>query len=375
MAPAPPRIDPDIERQLGDLAGSSALYPFRFDPLHDTILFLQATPALFRTASFLDERMVPKNAKGAWVPLARVQRLIEGAGPTAEETLRPLHFIFHISHCGSTMLSRLLDLDTRIHPLREPLPLRDLAVLADDLDTAHGALSQTGFADRLALFMRLWRRAAAPAQTVVLKATSAAQRLAPQLLAARKTTAPKAVTLFLPAEAHIATLLAGPNNLIDMRAWARERMIRLARLAGPPPSPLHALSPGELSAMTWAAERLTQHGMVQDCGSAVLDLDFEDLLSAPEVVLTRVAAHFGLDPDANIFKGAAQSPAMTQYAKAPEHAYGPGLRADVLKAARTEHGSEIAKGLKWLDRYAAVSQEVSKVLSEKAPQVGHQPTP
>ncbi|MGF1456136.1 MAG: hypothetical protein ACFB6R_12270 [Alphaproteobacteria bacterium] len=363
MAPVPPRIDPEVDARLKDLACDPALYPFRFDPLHRTILFLLADPALFRQASFLDERMVPTGSKGGWVSLDRIKAILASVSAADRAVRRPLHFIFHTSHCGSTLLSRLLDQDQRVLSLREPLPLRDLAVLFDDLDTDHALWSGGDFDSLVETFGALWSRAPARVEAVTVKATSATQRLAPALLSAWS--GAKAIAISLKPEPHIATLLAGPNNLTDMKAWGRERMIRLVRLAGPAPSPLHTLSPGEWAAFTWAAERLTQRDWFADetLAPRLLDIDFDDLLAQPGAVMGRVFHHIGVTPDTDYLARIAQTPAISQYAKAPEHAYGPGLRAEVLRTARREQAVEIAKGLNWLERYAAGAPVLEKALN------------
>ncbi len=66
----------------------------------------------------------------------------------------------------------------------------------------------------------------------MLKATSSAARIAPQLLAAR----PNAVALYmyLPAEPYLATLLAGENSPLDLRRHEAERRARLAAHLGGP---------------------------------------------------------------------------------------------------------------------------------------------
>ncbi len=80
----------------------------------------------YRAASFLDDRMLTAQSKGAWVPLEQVMEKAQRI------EARPLHFIFHTGHVGSTLLSRLLGETGGVLSLREPLPLRSLA---DAFDT------------------------------------------------------------------------------------------------------------------------------------------------------------------------------------------------------------------------------------------------
>ncbi len=359
----------DIERDFEKLRDKADLYPFRLDLVQQAILFVRVDPAAMRAAPFLDERLLTPQSEGRWFAL---QQALAQLSPQAlaASALAPIHFLFHISHCGSTLLSRMVDEATDAFGLREPLPLRDLAEAHDLLGRPEARLAPEAFDQILGAFVTLWRRTPKPADgraspAVTVKATSSAQRLARPLL--RLAPQARAVTLYLSAESHIATLLGGPNNIFDMRAWGPERMTRLAAIAGPPPSPFHALSPGELAALTWAAERVWQKKLHADpaLASRLVDVDFEHLLAEPAQTLEAVCRHFGLEPDPAYLARLPDAPVMRAYAKAPEHAYSAELRAQVLAEARREQAGEIAKGLDWLKAYAATAPaDVSAALSD-----------
>jgi hypothetical protein len=137
-----------------------------------------------------------------------------------------------------------------------------------------------------------------------------------------------------------------------LRGMGGERITRLARIAGAPPKPLHALSLGELAAMTWMVERLAQTAAIAAAPDRVLALDVAALLADPSGTVGQVAAHFAIEADARAIDAIADSPALTRYSKAPEHAYSPALRAEILADARVRWRDEIAKGMAWLDEYA-----------------------
>ena len=323
-------------------------FPFRVDFVRRAVLLLNLSPAQLRDSVFLDERVLGKNPQGGWTSIEDFV-----AQSTPAEKLAPIQFIFHLSHCGSTLLSRMIDEATGALGLREPLPLRDLAVAQDRLGASDALLSQEGFDDLLKAFLTFWRRRRKSVDGAVhIKLTSSAQRLAPALF--RCAPDAKALTLNVSAKNHIATLLAGPNNICDMRMWGPERMARLTMMAGPPPSPFHALSAGELAALTWGAERATQTRLLADpvVQPRLLDVDFDTLLNAPAETLGAVCAHFGLSADKAYLDNLPNAAILKKYAKAPEHEYSPVLREQILEQARRDHAQEIAKGLDWLKVYA-----------------------
>jgi hypothetical protein len=313
------------------LAQSAALYPFALDAARDALMLVEMAEADYRAASFLDERL---GKRGAWVPAARVTEALSGA-----RDIRPLHFIFHAGHVGSTLLSRMLDETGAVLSLREPLPLRDAAV--------------EGFLETL---LRLWERGFPGTEAVVLKATSSAERLGARLLAMRPQA--RAVLLNVSAESYLATMLAGANSAADLNAHGPERWQRLGgHLGAPAPRPRTL---GELAAMSWLAERLTQARIAQAFGARVLAVDFDRMLASPAQALSDVLRHFGL---ASETAGAiAAGATLMRYSKAPEQAYGPALRQRALDDARRLYPSEINAAIGWLQALGMEYASVAAIL-------------
>lgn len=303
---------------LAGLADSAALYPFALDPARGALMFVAMDGAAYRAASFLDLRL---GLRGDWVPIARAEQAMRG-----RRDVRKLHFIFHAGHVGSTLLSRLLDATGRVLPLREPMPLR---VLADDFSPA-----------RMELLLRLWERGFSDVEAVVLKATSAAERLAVPLLRARPEA--RAVMLNVPAETYLATMLAGEDSAKDLNALGPERLHRLAALLNAAPPRPKTL--GELAAMSWLAEKLTQVKAMGEIGERILQVDFDQMLESLPQTLARVLVHFGIDAPTP-----PSGPVLSRYSKAPEHEYSPALRRNVLDEARAAFAPEIREALEWLE--------------------------
>jgi hypothetical protein len=257
-------------------------------------------------------------------------------------------------------VSRLLDASGVVLPLREPLPLRTLAEAGDTLGQPESLLSESQFLQLLDTFGRLWSRGYAGTRCVVLKATSATARIAPMLL--QRQPESRAIFLNVRAEPYLATLLAGANSAADLRGHAAERMRRLRRFIATPVAPLHALTPGELAAMSWLAESLTRRATLAQFGDRLLAVDFDELLTDVPRGMQRIAAHLRLPGDADWLRHIASDPALTRYSKAPDHPYSPALRAEILQQARAEQRSEIANGLRWLVRLAQQEARVAEVL-------------
>lgn len=340
---------------LAQLPQSPDVYPQKIDLASMMVLLVQLDAATYRAASFLDDRILGPATKGGWVA---VDRVAEGTRRVA--TPRPLHFILHTGHVGSTLVSRLLDETGVVLSLREPLPLRTFADAYDLLRRVDSLLSRPQFDLALDMLLRLWARGYAGTRSVVVKATSSASRLAAPILT--RDGSARAIYMNLRAEPYLATLLAGQNSWIDLRGHAPERIRRLQARVAAPLAPLHALSLGELAAMSWLAESWTQRDLLKQFPERVSALDFDQFLANVEAGMVRVVGHFGLELDPGAVSVVARSPVLTRYSKAPEYAYTPGVRGEVLRESRRGNGEEIRKGIAWLERLARSDPAIAEIV-------------
>jgi hypothetical protein len=345
-----------LEQVRDGLLGDPSIYPQNLHLAREAILFLRVDRPALSAASFLDDRILTPQAQGRWVRFGELAPWMEGASPRL-----PLHFIFHAGHVGSTLVSRLLDEAGGVHSLREPMTLRVLAEAVDDAG-APDALASTGQVESLLhWFSVLWSRGYADTKAVVLKATSSAQRLAPVLL--KHAPNARAITMNLKPEPYLATLLSGENSYIDLRGHGPERYRRLARLAAPPPTPLSAMSLGEIAALTWLVEALTQSEAQRAFGARILPLDFDAFLNDPTAAMRGVCAHLGLAPAETFFAAVPDSSVLQRYSKAPDRAYTPAFRAQLLAQSRQLNADEIRKGMSWLEAFAQHSPAAAHALS------------
>lgn len=346
------------ESLLVRLTATPDAFAQKLEFVRESFLVIELTEAAYRAASFLDDRILSPSTRGGWLPFDRVLQAAQSA-----VDLKPLHFIFHTGHVGSTLVSRLLDETGAVLSLREPLPLRALADAYDGLRYPESLVSPARFDELLAGQLRLWSRGYAATRCVVVKATSSTARFAPAILARSDI---RAIYLNQGAESALATLLAGQNSLLDLRGHGPGRMRRLSSRLGCTLAPLYELSPGELAAMSWLAESLCRRDVLAGFPNQVIAVDFDAFLADVAGGMRRVLAQFELPIDERELSALATSPVLTRYSKAPEHAYGPAQRAALLQEARRGHREEIEKGLAWL---AALAQEHEVVAAVLAPEV------
>jgi hypothetical protein len=336
-----------------DLSETITIHPYRIDMVRDRLLLLRLTLEQMNGAAFLDQRVQEGKPPGAWLAWERVSAIMAGRQPGAAA-----HYLFHVGHCGSTLVSRLLG-ELGVTALREPLPLRTLAETHMGLDAPESRWSRPTFDTRLTLLTSLFDRGAGP-RTV--KATSFCSDLAISILASHGDR--RATVVFTALRPYLANVLAGPASRVELQTMAPMRHRRLRTHVGDGIAPLHGMSPGQVAAMSWMTE-MTALAAVPD----VIDpgrlayIDFDRFLVDAGPQLRRLADHVqpGI-PDEQLFAAVSGS-TMTRYSKAPEHAYDARLRQEVLADGERRFGDEIRSGLAWCERVADRSPAVARALA------------
>jgi hypothetical protein len=326
------------------LAESPELFPHALDLKSGAVTLVRLSKADYENASFLDGRIAASRPSRS-LPWPALARAVDEANLTES-----CHFIFHIGHCGSTLLSRLLGRHPSLLSVREPEILRTLAL-------ARGATPTDPY---LAPLLKLWSRAFDKDARALVKATSFVSDLAIEILA--RPYAPRALVMGVSPDTYLATIFGGENAPSEARALAPFRLARLNQRLGAKWR-LEDMSEGEIIAMSWACEATALGAAAEAAGSRVLRLDFDRFLIEPHATLSRAFEHFGVRPDAEELNAILAGPEMRTYSKAPEFAYDSALRQAVLDQGRSKYAAEIRRGLQWLDRAASESPELGKVFS------------
>lgn len=336
----------DPARALAEaLAASPELFPFALDLRGDVVTLLKLSRADYQELSFLDQRIAGPSRPARALPFAELVQAVESAG-LAERC----HYVFHLGHCGSTLLSRLLGRHPVMLSLREPDILRTLAL------TRNPALVNA----RLPVFLKLWSRTFDPAAQALVKASSFVSDLATGILA--RPYAPRALAMGVAPETYLATIFGGENAPAEARALAPFRLARLnARLGSA--WQLEAMSAGEMVAMGWACEASALAAAAEAAGSRVMVLDFDRFLAGPHSMLSRAFEHFGARARAQEIDTILAGPEMRTYSKAPEFAYDSALRRAVLDQGRAQHSAEIRRGLDWLNRAARAHPQLERAIN------------
>lgn len=344
----------DLTWWLQNLDADKEIFPHQFDIFSDKILLVKLSDQEIRHASFLDQRALTPQTQGAWLPWNDITQSIPDRPYAAP------HFIFHMGHCGSTLLSRLLEQLSPMRALREPLVLRSLAEEQAHQSTGLSFWNKQDFLNRFDQLLYLLSR---PPTPCIIKATSMCTDL--MKVALTRATETKVAFVFIPPETYISALLGGSNALTDLRGFARIRATRLQQMLKTPIS-LASLSLGQLAAMSWLCETASACQALDNAPKkgAIKTINFDNFLIAPQQQLTSLSQHFNIQINEETISAVLASDVMRTYSKAPEHPYDTDLRRKILQDSMINYASEINNGIVWLKEMSSQHVLAAKAFKE-----------
>ncbi len=274
--------------------------------------------AAYARSIFLDDRIQPLAPGAMRVPLAMLKPR------PAQRTA----WIFHIAHCGSTLLARALDELGGGLVLREPLALRQAGVAPDPA--------------RLALVLAMLGKRYPGAGATLVKANVPVNFILSEIAAAD----PEAPALLIHfgLRDYLLAILRSDNH----RQWLRRVTGELSLYLGD----LADLGDGELAAALWLAQ--------MRCFAAALlampnsrTLDAEVFFARPAETLDAAAELLGRSADADATARLVTGPLFATYAKNPAAKFANADRLARKAALALPLTPELDQAESWIARNAS----------------------
>ena len=293
-------------------------YLFGFEG--DQAMVLAMDRAAYRRSIFLDDRIDPASEQPWHVPVAQLSPVIPAPC---------MAWIFHMAHCGSTLLARALDRIDGSLVLREPFALRQLAVAS-----ANGTVDD----GRLALVKTLLARRYDADKMTIVKANVPVNFMLPKLLDADT----PAILLYFPLADYLVAVLRSDGH----RGWVRRVTTELApaivAVAGSLPD-----SDAERAAALWLAQ-LRMFAQASATFPRACNLDAELLFATPGPVVAAAAAVFGQPMSPVETDAVVNGPLFSSYAKNPGVAFDNAARLARKSAIETHLRDEVARARDWV---------------------------
>jgi hypothetical protein len=318
---------------LGDLFANPDHYLFAFDG--DLALFREMDAAAYRRSIFLDRRIDTVGPGMLKVPIGSL--LAHGT----RGQVAPIGWIFHIAHCGSTLLARGLDGSKDGLVLREPLPLRQLAVEA--AATFAGRPADAGWQSGLRLVAAMLARSYEGVAPTVVKANVPVNFILPELMALDP--GAKAILLHFSLDDYLSAILRSPEH----RAWLASVTQEIAPAIEAEAGPIDGLDDTERAAALWLAQ-MRIYARALDRWPQLRSLDAERLFDAPEATIMAARAYFGRPAPAD----PSHITALTStYAKNPQAAFDNAARLERRAAIRRQIAPELTRSNDWVRKRLA----------------------
>lgn len=338
---------------LKDIQGSARWLVYQVD-INGRAEIVPMTLETYRETSFLDYRIKrPTPSQIYTADFAQLGKLF--GDPAVHDT----RYIFHISHVGSTLLSRVVGTLPNVLSLREPILLRWLSDIRRDLRLPESRFTSAGYEARLRTVLGLLARPIDEVGKVVVKATSFASNLAVDILTLQPLA--RATAIYCRFDSFAATVLRGQGGWSDMLSQAPSRMRRLHDMLGRQPWQLAYMSPGEIVALNWLTEMLALADAAARFPQRFKWVDFDAFILDPFGAAGGFVDALGLDWSVEDADELRNSGILSRYSKHPDRAYDAGEREKEKAEASARQGHEIRRGRAWLERALGDNPQFARI--------------
>lgn len=335
------------------MSSNSATGGFNFDELFrnpdfflwqfdgSQAVFARMTRGTYYDSIFCDRRIVAAQPELATIDLEHLMQAHTTLGLEPPE----LCYIFHIAHCGSTLLARALDTKDQNLVCREPMALRQMA-----FEAVTGGYENTPperWSAQLRLAVSLLGRCYNKSGPVVVKANVPVNFVIPQLM--RVSPGTRAVLLYSTFENYLLAVLKSSDHQQWVQLLFEQLASALSRIIGIGSSILSRLSPAEMAACLWAVQMTIFTAVAREF-SHTKTLDSEALFENPTDAVTHCFGFFGQPVKDDRISQIITSDLFRSYAKSHERKhYDIAKRIEDRVVLKRRLKTELVQARAWLD--------------------------
>ncbi len=315
-------------------------YRLRFDT--EEIEFIEVPVDLQRRVTWLRRDAFANSSRVVAIPLSQLEKL---AKPNQVKPAKPISFIFHTAYCGSTFLSRSLDIPGHSISLREPQLLLDVANAKRMNWQARSA--NMDYRHLLHLALNLLKRSASNDEHLIIKPVNSVNNIAIETLQASP--ASRALMMYTDARNFVlSTLKKGEAARQTTRAMFDLLRCDFPHLQNLKLSDAIHMSDLKLILTLWRLQLEQANAVIQQLGNgSIKSVHADSLISHPADVLVAAGEVFSLNlnqSQANKIlatTGAADAKDQSQTFSAEK-------REKTYKILEEFYGDDLEDGFKWL---------------------------
>ena len=316
--------------------------------------FLDMDRDAYQWSIFFDHRISPTSQNITKIELSQ---LIEAS---KARVARPpdISYIFHMAHCGSTLLARALDIKSANIVYREPTTLRQLGVIV--ARSCFGGTPPESWRQLFDLTSSLLGKTYNKSGPVIIKGNVPVNFIISQLMDVSPQT--RGVLLYATLDDYLLSVLKSPTH----RDWVKRVLGRLSNaveaVVGVNKEEREEMSSAQAAACLWLVQ-ISIYARMADQYSNIRTLDAENFYNHPRVVISNVSGFFGFELDAETIDGIVNSDLFSRHSKVPRLQYDNIRRVRERENLRTELEIELAEAKNWVEDHSGACSIPAKLPS------------
>lgn len=328
-------MSPPADQGWAAYVRDPAWTPHFYDARRDSLTFANLPRETQRKLTFLDPRFMGRAAESPEIPISEL------SASAIREEAGPLHFIFHTGFCCSTLLTRALDIPGISMGLKEPSVLVCFAEYFSNRRRTVGAF------EALSITLDLLSRPLARNETQIVKPSTTANHIMPQVLHARHDA--KAILLFSSLDTFLRAIA---RRGLDGRIFARQMFRQFA--------PINPLESGfseedallqadlQVAAQAWLMQTSFMDQLAQRFGrNRVRVLNSESVLNDPAGTLVEIGAFLNLKLPPELANAIAEGPVFQEHAKELGRPFNAAAAKEQFNEAGRVHRDELVMAKDW----------------------------
>ena len=321
-----------------DIHSNPAWHVHDYQPVPRRFIYAALEELQYAETTFLDHRLNRNMKEFFSASFAEMDR----AFPQSLVEAQPAAFIFHVGHCGSTLLSRALGATPAVLSLREPMTLNVLASALREMEDPVSWLSKDEWQRLHIIILLALDRRFKQSQLPLVKVTSTCNILLEPVLASHASR--RAIALHQPLESCLSGMLRYKDTFSDLRSQSRTRLLEWQQVPGARALRLQDLDPEDIIVLSWLSSMYRFSRALDKYPEQLIRLDFEQFLSDPQSVLADTASFLGLEHAAGQIADT-YTEISGFYSKIPGQRFTPADRQYVLDKSRHQNADPIQRGL------------------------------
>lgn len=307
----------------------------------DEALVVKMTKDSYKRSIFLDQRISAADKSIAKYKVDDLSKYYKQAKSSPGSS----NFIFHVAHCGSTLLARALDVGKTL-VYREPVTLRQMALVAASGDKAR--MPTGAWESRFELAMAFLSRSYNPEMAPIIKANVPVNFILDEVLASGKNNC--ALLLYMTLDNYLLAILKTPNH----RQWAvrvsgfvsagLQKTLKLSR------AQLEGLSEPEVVAALWMAQILN-FNQVSTAYQNIKAVDSELFFNHPKTVITAANSLFGQKVSESKVDDIVASELFFSYSKNPDMQFDNSQRLTLKEQIKEDLAPDLVVARNWVENY------------------------